>query len=443
MRFDLLIENVDIVSPGAPLRRSHGVGVRGETIAAVAPMDEFVDVVAAERIDGRGGLCAPGFVNVHNHTPLMGVRGMVEDLGFAPAYTKGIPQGHWLGDEETYALSKLGLAELLRQGCTTVVDFYARPAALARAMSETGLRGFVGGRIMDVDTAALADGRFEIDPALGEATFQDNLDLIADWDGAGEGRVACVWGPHAPDTCSPDLMRRVAELSAADGRLVHTHLAQSPMEVVRLAAVYGMTPVEYFDDVGLLDGRLTAAHCIRLTEADIQRLGASGAHVAHVPVGNATGGQWAPIEALAAAGANIALATDSKSGDMLEAMRTAIAVARLRADGRFVFDAATAFAWGVAGGAQALGLKARVGRIQAGMLADIVLFDPAAPNLRPVIDGVGILVHSGAGLNVDTAVVGGEVVLAGGRPTRFSMEDVVRDAQSVAERLWARARRSG
>lgn len=440
MRLDLLIENVDVVSPGDDLRRGHGVGVVGDEITAVAPMAAFAGADAAARIDGGGGLCAPGFVNTHNHTPLMCVRGMVEDMGFAPAYTKGVPQGHWLDDDDTVALSRLGLLELLRHGCTSVVDFYARPRALAQAMTESGLRGFVGGRVMDVDTAALADGRFKLDPALGEATFADNETLIAEWDGAGDGRVSCVWGPHAPDTCSPDLMRRIADRAEADGRLVHTHLAQSPMEAKRVGDVYGRTPVECFDHVGLLNERLTAAHCICLTDSDIARLGASDAYVAHVPVGNATGGQWAPIEALVDAGANIALATDSKSGCMLEAMRTAIGVARLRAGGRFVFNAAQAFAWGTTGGAAALGLGDRLGRIAPGFLADIVLFDPDAPNLRPVIDGFGILAHSGGGLNVQTVIVAGEVLLADGRPTRVSAEAIAQEAQASAEVLWTRAR---
>ena len=269
-RFDLLIANADIVSPGEPIRRGHGLGVREGEIVAVAPMAEFDGASAAERLDARGGLCAPGFVNVHNHTPLIGVRGMVEDLGFAPAYTKGVPQGHWLGEEETYALARLGLYELMRQGSTSVVDFYARPAALARAMAESGLRGWVGGRIMDVDTAALADGRFERDAALGETTFADNVELIEAWHGSGDGRIACVWGPHAPDTCSPELMRQIGDRAAADGRLVHTHLAQSPMEIERLRAVYGRSPAEYFDAAGLLNARMTAAHCICLSDADIR-----------------------------------------------------------------------------------------------------------------------------------------------------------------------------
>lgn len=438
MTYDMLIENVDIVSPGATIRRGHSIVIAGERIAAIGPATALSATVAPHRIDGRGGICAPGFVNVHNHTPLAAVRGSFEDKGFAPAYIKGIPQGHWFGDEETYALARLGLAEMLMQGCTTVVDFYARPKALAAAMAETGLRGYIGGRIIDVNTAALADGSVVPDGALGETTLADSLELVDAWHGAANGRIHCVLAPHAPDTCSPALMRKVAEIAARGNLRVHTHLAQSPIEVERIAAAYGRTSVEMLDENGLLDDRLTAAHCICLTDADITRIGTSGTFVAHVPVGNATGGQVAPIEALVEAGAPISLSTDSKSGDMLDAMRTALRVARIRAGGKLVFDAETAFAWGTLGGAASLGLDNRLGRIEVGQLADIVLYDPEAPNLRPVVDGVGILVHSGSGLNVETVIVGGNVALEQRRPTNFDLTEVIREAQAVADRLWAR-----
>ncbi|NQW08538.1 MAG: amidohydrolase [Alphaproteobacteria bacterium] len=437
---DLLIDDVALVSPGEPVRRGWSVAITGREIVAVAPRDSVADTPARRRIDGRGGLCAPGLINTHNHTPIMSVRGMVEDLGFAPAYTPGVPQGHWLGDEETFALARLGLAELLCQGCTTVVDFYNRPDPLARAMAESGLRGFVGGRIMDVDTAALANGRFETRPDLGEATLADNLDVIARWDGRADGRLRCVLGPHAVDTCSPELMRRVADLANSDGRIVHTHLAQSKIEVERVQTRYGKRSSDILDEVGLLNDRLIAAHCIHLDADEIKRIAESGTFVAHAPTGNATGGEIAPIVDLMEAGARITLCTDSKSGDMFETMRAAIKVARIRAEGRFVLNAATVLEWATVGGAAALGMDGRLGRIAPGYLADLIVLDPDAPNLRPIVDGVGILVHSGSGPNVRTSICDGHIVVENGRPTTFDLETVIAEAQGVADALWERAR---
>jgi 5-methylthioadenosine/S-adenosylhomocysteine deaminase len=389
-------------------------------------------------IDGGGGLCLPGLVNSHNHTPLMSVRGMVEDLGFAPAYVPGVPQGHWLSDEETLALARLGVMELMLAGATTVVDYYRKPDALARAAHEMGLRALVGGRVMDADSAALAEGRFEHDAALGAASLRDALDLIEKWDGV--ARIDTILAPHAPDTCSRDILQEFARLAQATGKQVHTHLAQSPLEVQRIKAREGMTPVEFLDDLGFLNADLVAAHCIFLTADDIARLGRNRVTVAHAPVGNASFGAVAPILALAQAGAQITLCTDTKTADMFEAMRMAIAAARWRADMQMVLDARQVFVWATTGGATALKGHGATGTLVAGSPADLILLDPNAPNLRPVIDGFGIVVHSGSGADVRTVICEGEVLVRNGRPTRVDPSEVIAEAQRVADGLWRRAR---
>ncbi|WP_108259513.1 amidohydrolase family protein [Mangrovicoccus ximenensis] len=276
--------------------------------------------------DARGALCLPGLVNSHNHSPLMAVRGMVEDRGFAPAYIPGVPQGHWLSEEETLALARLGVMEMLCAGATTIVDYYRCPGALAQAAEEFGLRAMVGGRVMDMDSAALAEGRFVEDRRLGEATLGAALETVARWDG--RGRISAILAPHAPDSCSRRIFAEMRDLAAATGRQIHTHLSQSPMEVAQLRAREGMTPTEFLDDLGLLGPGLIAAHCIFMSGSDIARFGRSGAVVAHAPIGNASFGAAAPVKALQEAGAAVTLCTDTKSADMFEAMRMALAAAR-------------------------------------------------------------------------------------------------------------------
>ncbi|WP_234906024.1 amidohydrolase family protein [Affinirhizobium pseudoryzae] len=439
-RFDLILDNVTVVTPGQPVARDMAVAVRDGAIMRVAPRHHLGESPTDRRIDGRGGLLMPGLVNTHNHSPLMIVRGMVEDIGFAPAYTKGVPQGHWLSDEETLALSRLGLLEMIRFGCTSIVDYYRKPLALAKAAQEAGIRAFIGGRVMDVDTAALAEGRFQHDPALGEETLADNLTLISDWDGANNGLIRCFYGPHAPDTVSRALFRQISDMSAKDGRQVHTHLAQSRMEIAHMQDREGMRSSDFLEDVGVLNERLVAAHCIFLEEDEIRKLGKAGIQVAHAPIGNASFGAAAPIADLREAGAHITLCTDTKSGDMFEAMRMALASARLRAKETFVFDAATAFDWATTGGAQALGLGQAVGRIEPGFRADLTLLDSRAPNLYPVVDGFGVIAHLGSGANVRTVICDGQVLIDDGRATWADEDEIIATAQSVADRIWQRAR---
>lgn len=427
-----------------PLCAIGGLGPLGDLfiedgrIARVAPPSGAPADPQAGVIDGRGALCLPGLINSHSHSPLSIVRGMVEDLGFAPAYIPGVPQGHWLSDEEILALARLGVMEMMMAGATTIVDYYRKPDALARAADEMGLRALVGGRVMDADTAALAEGRFVHDPALGRATLKDALDLIDRWQG--KGRIGTILAPHAPDTCSRDLLVEFARLAQDGGKPVHTHLAQSELEVDHILTREGMTPVEFLDDVGLLNDDLVAAHCIFLSPDDIARLGQNRVTVAHAPIGNASFGAAAPIEMLERAGARITLCTDSKSADMFEAMRMAIASARWRSGMKFVLNARQVFGWATRTGADAVRGHAAQGTLEPGAPADLILLDPEAPNLRPVIDGFGIVVHSGCAANVRTVICEGEILVLNGRPTRVNPTEVIAEAQRVAEGLWARAR---
>lgn len=435
---DLLIDGGLVLTLDATDRviADGAVAITADRIVAVEPAAAArARFVPTRRIDARHRIVIPGLVNTHNHTPLVIARGMVEDLGFAPMYTPRIPQGYRLSAEEAYLLARLGAWELLRFGSTTVVDYYRHPDACARALDETGLRGFVGGRIHDVDPAALARGEWRYDRAIGEATLHENVELMARWDGHDGGRLRGVLAPHAPDTCSRDLLAHVAKVAAGRNTIVHTHLAQSPEEVAQVKRRDGRRPSEVLDDVGLLSPRLVAGHCIYLEPDEITRLGAARIGVAHVPLGNAASGMIAPIQALEDAGVTITLASDTKLHDLFEAMRGAIAVARIRGGGR-AFNARAALRWATANGAAALGLAGEIGALAVGMKADVVLLDALAPNLRPIVDGFGILVHNGVGANVVTVVVDGRVVLEDGRPTRFDAAEVIAGAQTVADRLW-------
>ena len=444
---DLVVERALVLAldDAGTIVADGAVAVAGDRIAALAASEEIArGFRGRETIDARGGILLPGLVNVHNHTPLMITRGMVEDLGHAPAYTPGIPQGPVLAFEEVLALSRLGAYELLRAGSTTVVDYYLHPKALAEAMVEIGLRGVVGGRILDVDMAAVAGGGGRRhDAAIGRATLDEAMELASAYADHPSGRIRCDLAPHAPDTCSRALLKEVRELAEGTGGAIHTHLAQSRGEVEWVRARDDLSPVELLDGCGLLDERLVAAHCIFLDPPDVARAGASGLTVAHAPIGNLRAGDIAPILDLEAAGAHIALCTDTMSGDLFEAMRTAIAAARRRAgEGGSIesvtLDARKALGWATRAGAAALGFGGEVGSIEAGKKADLVILDPGAPNLAPVVDGYGIVVHSGSGHDVDTVVVDGRVRLRAGRPVGFDGDRIVADAQGVADRQWRR-----
>ena len=137
---NIQITNATLVNDLGETLKDHALIIEQSNIVWIGPSEELLPQDNLTLIDAKGGICMSGLVNSHNHSPLMIVRGMVEDLGFAPAYTPGIPQGHWLSADESHALSRLGVLEMMMAGATTIVDYYPNSDGLARAASEMGVR---------------------------------------------------------------------------------------------------------------------------------------------------------------------------------------------------------------------------------------------------------------------------------------------------------------
>lgn len=441
---DQLLTDLTVVTVDAQMRvlENAGVAMRGGRIAWVGTMADLpAELADVPRQPLPGRVLTPGFVNVHTHAILSMVRGVAEDLGFAPAYTPGIPHGHDVTPEEAVALARLGAVEALLFGSTLVNDTYVHADLTLPAMAGIGGRVFSCGRIHDADFSLIGDGRWEHHEAIGERTLGEALALAERWHGAFDGRAGVQLSAHAPDTCSDALLARIAEASQQHGLRVNTHLAQSRKEVVQVMARSGRTPAQLLDEVGLLNERLLAAHCLFLDEADIARCGRAGIHVAHIPKGNATGGTAAPTSALRRAGAAMALGTDNMHADMVEVLRWALAIGRIQEEGVDDFwQPNDVLAMGTMGGARAMGLAERIGSIEVGKQADLVAFDFRRPHLVPCVNPVGNLVHTAQGRDVEHVWVDGLQVVAAGRPTQVDLDDILADAQRAAEALWQRAR---
>jgi 5-methylthioadenosine/S-adenosylhomocysteine deaminase len=441
---DQLLTDLTVVTVDAQMRviERAGVAIRAGRIAWVGPMDELpAEQAVLPRLALPGRVLTPGFVNVHTHAILSMVRGVAEDLGFAPAYTPGIPHGHDVTPDEAVALARLGAVEALLFGSTVINDTYVHADLTLPAMADIGGRVFSCGRIHDADFSLIGDGRWEHHDAIGERTLDEALALAARWHGAYDGRAGVQLSAHAPDTCSDALLRRIGEAARTHGLRVNTHLAQSRKEVAQVRLRSGRTPAELLDETGLLNDHLIAAHCLYLTPEDIARCGRAGIHVAHIPKGNATGGTAAPTSQLRRAGAAITLGTDNMHADMVEVLRWGLAVGRIQEDGVDDFwQPNDVLRMGTMGGAQAMGLAEQVGSIEVGKQADLVAFDFRRPHLVPCVNPVGNLVHTAQGRDVEHVWVAGRQVVASGRPTQVDLDQILADAQRASEALWRRAK---
>ena len=391
----------------------------------------------AERVDCHGKVIYPGFINAHSHAALSVLRGVGDDIGMAPAYSRDVPQGVFMSEEDIYTFSLLGGLETLKFGCTMIVDNYIHERFAAKAFDELGMRAVVSERIHDADLFGIPAGNYTFDMNTGMDLLQKNLDLIEHW--KGHDRISGCIGPHAPDTCSDDFLREVRKAADETNQRVVIHLAQGMREVNQIKARSGLSPVEFVNSFGLLDERTIAGHCIYVSEKDRQLIKDSHVHVAHMSGSNSKGGMTAPISDYKDAGVNICLGTDNMSGDMIMVMRLALVTSRMRTQSNSLY-AADVLVMATMGGARALGMENSIGSLEVGKQADFITMDYDQIHLVPLVDPVMNLVHNGLSSDIRDVYVGGRKVIENGRSMLIDEKALLKEAQERCLLLWKKVR---
>lgn len=437
---DLLISDVTLLTADTaqPTLTAAALGVRGDRIAWIGAAAAAPPAREVMRLPGR--VVIPGLINTHTHSAFSMVRGVAADLGFAPSYTKGIPNALDLTPDDAIALARLGALEAMLFGSTLIGEHFVHMEACLPELAKLGMRVHASLRLHDVDFRRVASGAWEYSDTQGDALLAANVEMHSAWHGKEEGRIAVQFAAHAADTCSDAYLKRVAAVAQSRSAIVNTHLAQSKVELERVRARSGRTPVQAFAEAGLLDARLLCGHCIYVDAEDIRRMARAKVHVVHIPKCNAASGRLAPTPAMAAAGLNLTLATDTQHGDMIELMRWALATARIGNGGiDDTWQPETVFAMATLNGARALGLEDVLGSLTVGKKADFVVLDFRRPHLVPAPDPLGNLVHTGLGRDVEHVFVDGRAIVRDGRATLVDQDAIMAEAARVAQKLWSKA----
>jgi cytosine/adenosine deaminase-related metal-dependent hydrolase len=350
----------------------------------------------------------PGFVNAHSHLEYAVYGGFGDGLGdFAEWITLHIQRKARIGWDEYVDVAKLGVAQCLASGVTTVGDC-SYSGATAVACAELGLRATV---YLEV---------FGSDPTRALEHFAAIRDRVAD---SFSARVRPGVSPHAPYSVSIELYEACAEL----GLPVATHLSESPSEVAYLltgagawggykdllVAPPGKTGTQLLAEHDLLGPNVVAAHCVVLDADEIRLLASTGTGVAHCPRSNAElGCGVAPLAELRAAGARVGVGTDSPASapsfDFFEELRSVVLSARARAARPDVLSACEALELGTLGSARALGLDGEIGSLVPGKRADLAVVSLEGSAYLPWEDPAGALVFGGSPDRVIATYVDGE-----------------------------------
>lgn len=417
-----LIKDAAVVLPNGKTQENDIV-IEGNNITSIgkAPADLKADNV----INAKGKLAVPGFVNAHTHASMTLLRSYADDMNLMDWLNNMIwPIEAKMRKKDIYAGAMLAAVEMIKTGTTTFADMYGDMEQVAQMTIESGLRGVLSRGIIGV-------------APNGEQAFKENKELFDNYHGSADGRITVMFGPHAPYTCPPDFLRRVAEAAKARKADVHIHLSETKGEVDDCLKNYGKTPMEIMEDTGIFDCGTLGAHCVWLSDKDIEIMAKHNVRVAHNPGSNmklASG--IAPVPQLLKAGVCVGLGTDGASSnnnlDMLEEIRLAALLHKVNTLDPLAVPAFEALKMGTEYGAKAVGLE-NLGRLEEGAIADITLFDMSGYAWQPKFDLISLLVYSAPSNSADTVIVDGRVLMEKGELKTLDEEKIIYEAaQSVA-----------
>ena len=305
--------------------------MRGKRILEVGESGEMRrKYESLDRIDASGRAVMPGFVNAHTHSVLTVLRGTVEDMGGDAIYGYMSPISFAMTDEDRRAMNALGCLEAIRSGTTTMVDPFRHVYQYAQTMADSGLRLFLSESCADALNLKIRYGIYEYSEEWGQQFLDRTERLIGEFHGMDGGRVQCQVAAHAPDNCSPWMLRKLLDMSEKHGLRRTVHLAQSQKELDQVRSISGKSSAAYLRDNGWLGPDVLAAHWFFCDEADVEILAETGTHMAHCPAPSARTGRYpAPkMPNITDSGVNVTLGTDNMSENMFQALNVGIVLNR-------------------------------------------------------------------------------------------------------------------
>ena len=435
----LVITNglVVTMNPGREIVENGAVAIDGTDIVAVGPVsDVAARFLARETVDARGQIVLPGLINTHTHAPMVLYRGLADDLALSEWLEKYIfpAEAKTVSPEFVRAGTRLAALEMIQSGTTTYADMYYFEEEIAKETKSAGLRGVLGQTVIQFpvpDAKTPADGLARA-AAFINAYKNDPL-------------ITPAVAPHAIYTLDAATLRAARDLSVRHRVPTLIHLAETAEEVKNAEAQFKQSPVRYLESLGFLGTGVLAAHGVWVSEPDIALLKMRGVGVSHNPESNmklASGS--APVPGYLAADAAIGLGTDGAASnndlDMFEAMRMASLLHKLQTGDPRAVSARTALEMATIRGARALGMESRIGSLEIGKRADLILVDVSGARQTPMYDPVSHLVYVVRGADVRTTVVNGRVLMKDRKVSSLNEAEVIRDARAWAEKVRAAVR---
>lgn len=431
-------QNVDLILTGRYLLtldaeetiiENGGIAISGNRIIETGSSREILEKYsAAETISEKHGLIMPGLVNTHTHAAMSCFRGFADDLPLMQWLQEYIfPVEAKLTSEIVYHSTLLSLCEMIKSGTTSFCDMYLFADDVARATALSGMRGWIGEVLYDFPSPNYGDL---------ENGFKYTEDLFSRY--SDNELISITVDPHAVYTCSPDLLKRLGEMAADQNALYVIHLSENQDEVDTCLERYGHTPVKHLENLGLLNERVVADHCVVLTDDEIQLLADRGVKVAHCQESNmklASG--TAPVVKMLAAGITVGIGTDGSASnndvDMFGEMNTVAKIHKVARMDPTAMNASQTLCAATTGGAKVLGADRDIGSLEQDKKADMIVLNLNQPHLTPIYNPVSHLVYAARGSDVIHSMINGKIVMRDRVLTTLDEQSILEQMKTIGE----------
>ena len=400
--------------------------IEGDKIAAIgdAPEGFTEDKV----IDGKDKLVIPGLINCHTHSYMSFMRNVADDLSFMDWLFGTIdPIEQQMTDEDTYWGANLAIIEMMKSGTTCFNDMQMNIHQTTRAVKESGMRAVIC-------RGLVGSGNDEAGQMRLRQAYEER-DAARDCD-----RLTFRLGPHAPYTCDDAFLKIVAQEAKKENMGIHVHLSESVSEIEQIQEKYGCTPIALAEKCGIFDVPAIAAHCVQVTEEDMDILAGKKVSVVTNPASNMKlGNGFAPIGRMLEKGINVCLGTDGAASNNCLNMFHELSLLTLihKGTGKTpqCVSAKEGFRIATINGARALGLEKEIGSIEVGKKADLAILDLNTPSLTPRNNLIAGLSYSANGSEVDTVIINGQITMENRRILTMNEQLVYRKIQQIIERM--------
>ncbi|KMT21130.1 amidohydrolase [Clostridium cylindrosporum] len=425
----ILIKNASIItmSKDREIFQNANIGIENTTIKFIGDIEEGFN--PDKIIDSKDKVVMPGMNNSHTHIPMSLLRNYADDLPLFQWLSKKIwPIEDRFTSEHVYLGSMLSIAEMIKGGTTAFCDMYFGVEEIARAVDETGIRAAISRGMMGEDST-------------NDSTFSEVRSLYRNYYGAAEGRITVMAAPHAPYTCSDKYIHSIMNLADELNIPMHMHLSETREEVKECLEKYGKSPIEHMEELGLFRFKTLAAHCVHLSDKDIDIIAKNKVSVANNPGSNLKlGSGFAPVKKLLDKGINVALGTDGAASNnnqnMFEEMNLASILNKALCEDTTVVPAIKAIEMATINGAKAMGLDENTGSIEVGKKADLIIVDFNKPHLYPRLDIVSSIVYSAQASDVSHVIVNGKVLLENYELKTIDFERIIHSVDKVTKNLY-------